>query len=204
MFWLKSQRNKKGVLRMKVKIRTLFAMFMLTFLVGTTVYAEQKDLITVTKEYGQDLSVLPGDTWSDNFTITNKTDSTVKVKLDKVEGINNSELQDMMKFTVNGERFNTLSDIKTNWFELGKGESKAFNVEFYFDKDAKNEWQGKKFQARLFFACEAPEGSHITQNGDIVQTGDKSNLAIPSLVCIASLSVILLSILLKRRGAYKH
>lgn len=189
---------------MKSKIKVIISMLFCFMMLSSTVYAEQKDLIEVTKEYKPEMVVLPGDSWSDSFTLTNKTDTTVRVKLDNVEAIENSELQDILDFTLSGDTYKDLSSIKTDWFELEKNESKVFDLGIHFPKDAKNECQGKVFKAKVSFACEAPEGGIINQNGDIVQTGDETNLIGLSILCSISLSVILLVFLFKRKGVFKH
>lgn len=183
-----------------MKIRKTFLLLISTLVItSTTAYAEQKDLIQVTHDFVADTNVLPGDTWSDSFTVTNQTDSTVKVRIDKLENINNSELYNTLDVIYSGETYYDLNKLSSDWVELKKNESKTFDLSFYFSKEAKNEYQDKTFSARLFFQCEAPENSSVDSNGNIVQTGDDSNMLLYIIPLGVSLIALIIVFIIRRK-----
>lgn len=120
-------------------------------------------------------SVVPGDTWDYSFQIKNKTDDTIRVRVSKLENLDNSELYDVFLMSVNNSSFVPCRDIKSDWIDVKKGDTFTYNIETTFPPVG-NEYQGKEFHARLHFECEAPENSKYVGNGEVVKTGDTSIL----------------------------
>lgn len=144
------------------------------------------DLLDVTSDVSPNIVIAPGDSWSDSFKVTNKTQENIKVKLDHLENIGDSSLFDALTIKVNERAFKHLSEATSDWVTLKRNETYVFNTEFSFPDGCQNEYQNKDFKARLLFRCEAPEGSVLNQNGDIVQTGDTTNMGTVAIILLVS------------------
>lgn len=182
-----------------MKIRKTFLLLISIFmLTSTTAYAETKDFIQVTHDVIANDTIVPSDTWSEFFTITNQTSDPIRIRLDRIENVGHSDLYKIIKGTTEGQHESTLDTVSSPWFSLGSKQSKTMSIAFSFPKEAQNEYQGKDFQARLYFVCEAPEGCEINAKGEIVQTGDTTN---PEryVLLLLSTGILILGILVWKR-----
>lgn len=174
------------------------------FLSPVTVHAQSnRNLFEVAAEIKPMRSIAPGDSWSDSFKVTNKTQENIKVKLDHLENIGDSSLFDALTIKVNERAFNKVNEATSDWVTLKRNETYVFNTDFHFPNEYKNEYQGKMFRARLLFRCEAPEGSILNQNGDIVQTGDETFIRETLILCISCGLILLWTLLWRIRRQQK-
>lgn len=187
-------------------IKKFISVFLLTFALASpvTAYAQSStDLFEVISDESPNIVIAPGDSWSDSFKVTNKTQENIKVKLDHLENIGDSSLFDALTIKVNERAFNKVNEATSDWVTLKKNETYVFYTEFHFPNEYKNEYQGKTFRARLFFQCEAPEGSILNQNGDIVQTGDETSIRETLILCISCGLILLWTLLWRIRRQQK-
>lgn len=187
-------------------IKKFLCLLLMTFafLSPVTVHAQSnRNLFEVAAEIKPMRSIAPGDNWSDSFKVTNNTTETIKVKLDHLENRDDSSLYDVLQVEINGQTFRHLDDVTSDWITLKKNDTYVFYTEFHFPNEYKNEYQGKTFRARLFFQCEAPEGSILNQNGDIVQTGDETSIRETLILCISCGLILLWTLLWRIRRQQK-
>jgi len=166
-------------------IKKFICVFLMTLALTSPVTANAQssmDLFGVTSDVSPNIVIAPGD----SFKVTNKTQENIKVKLDHLENIGDSSLFDALTIKVNERAFKHLSEATSDWVTLKRNETYVFNTEFSFPDGCQNEYQSKDFKARLFFRCEAPEGSVLNQNGDIVQTGDTTNMGTVVIILLVS------------------
>lgn len=183
-------------------IKKFISVFLLTFALASpvTAYAQSStDLFEVISDESPNIVIAPGDIWSDSFKVTNKTQENIKVKLDHLENIGDSSLYDVLQVEINGQTFRHLDDVTSDWITLKKNETYVFYTEFHFPNEYKNEYQGKTFSARLFFQCEAPENSSVDSNGNILQTGDDSNMLLYIIPLGVSLIALIIVFIIRRK-----
>lgn len=176
-------------------MKKLFLSLLLMYTLVTPVTsfaAEKHELFDITSPAKATPIVSPGDKWSYDFGITNKTNGTVKVKLASIENKADKEFYDTLLISINGSDFKKLESASTDWEKVGKKDDFTYKVELYYPPINGNELMGRDFKADLHFTCEAPEGS-INNGNEIIKTGDESNVGslIFLLLVSGGISVIL-------------
>lgn len=166
---------------------------------SVTSYAKSDHIFSITKESEAVMVFAPGDTFHNEFTVTNDINDDIRVKLDNIDNLGDAELYDALVVNVNGEVYD-LASARSEWFVLTKNQSKVFTIDFIFPEDCNNKYQDKIFKANLRFRCESPDHANLNwdDNHVIVQTGDTFDLSFYGLLFGFSLFSIFLIIIIKK------
>lgn len=151
----------------------------------TSFAAEKHELFDIVSSATSERIVSPGDTWGYDFGVTNKTNGTIKVRLESVENKADKEFYDTLLISINGSDFMSLSSAKTDWVEVTDKDNFSYEVKLLYPPVNGNDLMGREFKADLHFICEAPEGS-VNVGHEIIKTGDETNVGMLLILLIAS------------------
>ncbi len=96
----------------------------------------------------------------------------MEYRLESVENLGDSELFDVMTFSLFGSEYVNLSQLQSDWIKVESGETHEGALMGYLPANVGNEWQGKTLNARFHFTArmDVDEDEHveIEQNGSNV------------------------------------
>lgn len=115
------------------------------------VYAEKTFSFELGGEDWHHGTIAPGELLEDKVIVENATGYPLKFRLIRTENLNDSELYDVMKYSMDDSDYMDLADITSGWIPVAVGETAEIPVVGYMPETLGNEWQGKKLNARFYF-----------------------------------------------------
>lgn len=145
--------------------------------------------------------IIPDETIEDQVSVTNMGKYPMEYRLESVENLGDSELFDVMTFSLFGSEYVKLSQLQSDWIKVESGETHEGILMGYLPANVGNEWQGKTLNARFHFTArmDVDEDEHveIEQNGSnvIIKTGDNTDVS--SIIWIMMIALIIMAVCIK-------
>lgn len=187
---------------MKWLLRFMVCAFML--LSPVTAYAESETFefqLNGDDWIHQEL-LIPDETIKDQVSVTNMGKNPMEYRLESVENLGDSELFDVMTFSLFGSDYVNLSQLQSDWIKVESGETHEGVLMGYLPADVGNEWQGKTLNARFHFAArmvvDEDEHVEIEQNGSnvVIKTGDNTDVS--SIIWIMLIALGIMAVCVKK------
>lgn len=150
--------------------------------------------------------VLPGDSFTYEYTIRNATKDAVRVRLLEIRNEVSSELYEILQVSFNGGSIEDMNTIRSDWYVLKPGEESVQTLRVYFPDEALNEYQGKELHAKAVFQAET-EGKFstaVTGNTSTIKTGDGMRLRLYVSLAVGSVLCLFMILIHRWRGNGKR
>ena len=183
----KTKKTKRIISIMLTAMLILSLMSVGVFAAGTVSY-DGKDkgfsFGPVSSSSGADLlpsfkGLMPGDSRSEDVTITNNSKKTVEISVRSIGAADNQDFVSQLNFKVNGNSDMVRLSGSHVWLSLGKfapGESKTVNVALEMPTSVGNKYQDAEGTLTWQFAAEEEDDDEDGSGG--ADTGDDTNMYI--------------------------
>ena len=136
-------------------MKLFFTLLLLSFLwtpLDTFAASEIPSPISIDLETQTHNSIIPGDIFADTFLIKNQSKVPVRLRLAKVNNLENSKLFDVLKVKWRKNNvFQNLQHLETEWITLPSDASISLDMQLYFPADCGNEFQNAELKSEFVF-----------------------------------------------------
>ena len=149
-------------------------------------------------------AIAPDEILEDKVVVTNATAYPMEIRLIETENLEDSELYDVMQYSIGDSGYMDLSELSSDWYEVESGETAVVPVVGYLPDTLGNEWQGKELNARFHFQGRllVPEGTDTDMSvshsagGVTVKTGDSTEIG--GLCILLGVSALIILVCVRR------